>query len=199
MPSLARYRDRLFLYCARTYSYRALSAAQGGVIAVALGKAGILSAAMDPITAVGFAASILTFIDFGYEIVTGTLEIVKSGSTSENIHVSVVIGDLHEVVKSLSPPPVNPPSTPLGNLPGKPSAISVHESALKRLAEKCQELSNELVTLLKNLSAAPGSSLWVSARVALRNMRKKGKVADLEDKLDKYRSEMLVRIVLMLK
>jgi hypothetical protein len=154
---------------------------------------------MDPITAVGFAASILTFIDFGYEIVTGTLEIAKSGSTSENIHVSVIIGDLHEVVKFLSPPPNNPPSTALGNLPGKSSALSGHETALKGLAEKCQELSKELVTLLENLSIAPGSSLWKSARVALRNMRKKGKVTDLEDKLDKYRSEMLIRIVLMLK
>jgi hypothetical protein len=154
---------------------------------------------MDPITAVGFAASVLSFIDFGYEIVTGTLEIAKSGSTSQNIHVSVVIGDLREVVKSLSPPPNNPPSTPLGNPPGKSSAMSGHERALKGLAEKCQDLSNELVALLENLSIAPGSSLWTSARVSLRNMRKKGKVADLEDKLDKYRSEMLVRIVLMLK
>jgi hypothetical protein len=158
-----------------------------------------LSGAMDPITAVGFAASILTFIEFGYEIVTGTLEIAKSGSTSENIHVSVVIGDLHEVVKSLSPPPSNSSTIPLGNLPGKSSAMSGHERALERLAEKCQELSNELVTLLENLSIAPGSSLWASARVSLRNMRKKGKIADLENKLDKYRSEILVRIVLMLK
>jgi hypothetical protein len=150
---------------------------------------------MDPITAVGFAASILTFINFGYEIVTGTLEIAKSGSTAENIHVSAVIGDLHDVVKSLSPPPSNPSGNPVG----KPATMSVHEKALKGLAEKCQELSNELVTLLENLSITPGSSLWKSARVTLRNMRKKGKVADLENRLDKYRSEMLVRIVLMLK
>lgn len=139
---------------------------------------------MDPITAVGFAASILMFIDFGYKIVTGTLEVFKAGTTSENAHVSVVINDFRAVVKPLSRQP-----------PGE----SDHEKALKALAVECQELSRELVSLLERLKTAPDSSKWKSVKVVLHSMRKKGEVADLEDKLDKYRSQILLRLALILK
>ena len=139
---------------------------------------------MDPITAVGFAASILTFIDFGYQIVTGTLEIAKSGRTSDNAHISTVINDFHKVVEPLSE---------------HPSGKSEHEKALKELAEACKQVSEELTKLLNKLITTPGCSLWTSARVALRSMRKKGEVADLESKLDRYRSQILMRLVLILK
>src|SRR5580692_2925658 len=111
---------------------------------------------MDPITAVGFAASILTFIDFGYKIVTGTLEVFKTGTTSENAHISVVINDFHAVVKPLS---------------RQPPSESDHEKALKALAIECQELSRELVSLLERLKTAPDGSKWKSVKVALRSMR----------------------------
>lgn len=154
------------------------------ITAVNIGKASILSITMDPITAVSFAASILTFIDFGYKIVTGALEIVKSGSTSDNAHTSTVINYFHEIVKPLSEHP-----------PGK----SEHEEALKKLAEECKQVSQELVKLLDKLTTNPGCSLWTSARVSLRSMRKKGEVVDLENKLDKYRSQILMRLVLILR
>jgi hypothetical protein len=139
---------------------------------------------MDPITAVSFAASILTFIDFGYKVVTGTLEIFKTGTSSENARISVVINDLCAVVKPLSREP-----------PGE----SDHEKALKALAVECQELSRELVSLLERLKMAPDRSKWKSVKVALHSMRKKGEVADLEDKLGKYRSQILLRLALILK
>jgi N-terminal domain on NACHT_NTPase and P-loop NTPases len=139
---------------------------------------------MDPITAVGFAASILTFIDFGREIVTGTLEVIKSGSTKENTHVGVVVNDFLAVVKPLSE-----------KLPGR----SDHEKALTELAAKCKDVSQDLVDLLERLKRSSDSPKWESVRVALRSMRKKGEVRELESKLDKYRSEILLRLTFILK
>jgi hypothetical protein len=56
---------------------------------------------MDLITAIRFASSILTFVDFGLEIVTGTLEVVKSGSLVDNSNIAIIVNDFHAVVSSL--------------------------------------------------------------------------------------------------
>jgi hypothetical protein len=58
---------------------------------------------MVPITAVGFAASILNFIEFSSTLVRGTYELYHSasGMTAENAHISNVIADLYEVSEEL--------------------------------------------------------------------------------------------------
>ncbi|KAK4097475.1 hypothetical protein N658DRAFT_561739 [Parathielavia hyrcaniae] len=138
---------------------------------------------MDPISAVGFAASIITFIDFGFKIVTGTLEVLKTGSLSDNTHISVVINDFRAVVK------------PLAQLP---AGKSEHEAALKELGIKCQSVSHDLFDLLEMLKTSPAGSTWKSVRVALRFMRNRGEVLDLEEKLDKYRCEIMTRLAFLL-
>ena len=51
---------------------------------------------MDPLTAVGFAANILAFIDFSWNVVKESYEIYQSatGATQENTHIETVISDL---------------------------------------------------------------------------------------------------------
>jgi len=129
-------------------------------------------------------SSILTFIDFSREIVTGTLEIIKSGATTENSYFATVMNHFLPVIKPLSQ-----------QLSGK----SAHEQSLKALAEKCFKLSQELVDLLWRLKKETNSTKWQSVRIALRSMRKKGEVKELEAKLDKYRSEILLRMSFILK
>ncbi len=138
---------------------------------------------MDPITAVGFAASILTFIDFGREIVNGTLEVLKAGSTKENIEIGNVMNDLMAVVMPLTKLP-----------PGK----SDHEKALQALAVKCLGLARELHNLLERLTASRNTK-WESAIITMRVMRKRGEVKVLEVSLEKYRSEIFLRLNLILK
>ena len=138
---------------------------------------------MDPITAIGFASNIIQFVDFGIKIVTGTLEVVKSGSLVENSNIAMIINDFHAVVQPLS-------RHPLGT--------SAHELALKGLATGCQKVSQKLIELLETLRTSPNGSTWKSARVTVRSMRKKGEVASLESQLDKYRSEVMTRLLLIL-
>jgi hypothetical protein len=78
---------------------------------------------MDPITAVGFAASILTFIDFSHQVVCSTYEIIKSGSTIENAYVSAITTDLDEITKALNQ---------------RPSSYSKYEEALNTFAIEYQ-------------------------------------------------------------
>jgi hypothetical protein len=139
---------------------------------------------MDPITAIGFATSILTFVDFSYQVISGTFEVIKAGRTSDNAHVSVVIDDLHNVTKELS-------NRPLGS--------SKHDDALNELALECQQVSRDLQNLLEKLKTEIGSPVWKSVRVVLRSKWKKGHIAELDKRLARYRSQTLLRLVLILK
>jgi hypothetical protein len=141
---------------------------------------------MDPITAIGFASSILTFVEFSWNLISGTCEIYTSpnGSTSENAHISHVIKDFRKVTHGLD-------SDFEGN--------SRHEKALHKLASKCAELSQELLELLRRLKVKEGHSKWRSFQVKWASMRKHKDVESMESRLREYRSQILIRLNLMLR
>jgi chromosome segregation ATPase len=140
---------------------------------------------MDPITAVGFAASILQFIEFSWGVITGTYEVYKSttGTTHENAHISTVVNDLERATDRL-----------ISDVEGK----TKNEKELCNLADKCHELSQDLSKILKKLQASEKSSKWLSLKVKVASMRKEKEIASIEDRLDRYRSQILVRLNFML-
>jgi hypothetical protein len=141
---------------------------------------------MDPVTAIGFAASILTFVDFSWNLITGTYEVYKSstGTTSETAHISTVIGDLQEVSEGLN-----------SDVEGK----TTHEKYLCKLAGQCNHLSKDLLKILGKLEVTEKDSKWQSLKVKWAGMRKEKEVASIEKRLDRYRSQILIRLNLMLK
>jgi hypothetical protein len=139
---------------------------------------------MDPLTAISFAASIVTFVHFSSELVKGVYEVRKAGTTSENATVRDVIRDLEEVTQDL-----------IRDVKG----TSKNERSLHKLAEECCSLSRDLIALLKKLTAAQGSSKWRTVKVTWDSMRKGPKIASIERRLDQYRSEILIRLNLMLR
>ncbi|SPO03019.1 uncharacterized protein DNG_05700 [Cephalotrichum gorgonifer] len=138
---------------------------------------------MDPISAVGFAASILTFIDFSYKLVTGTLQVINDGRSTENFHTKEVVDDFRRVTEKLEE--------------ARPSN-SEHEIALRKLAGKCQTLSGKLNEILLKLIAEKGSTKWEAVKVAFRSLCKKGEVAEMVALLGQYRSKILTRLSLIL-
>lgn len=142
---------------------------------------------MDPITAVSFAASIITFVDFASELVSGAFELYKSptGHTAKNVHVEDVINDLQEVADDLD-------TDSLGN--------SREAKRLRRLAIKCNELAEELLTLLKRLRLDGNQNRpWKSLVMKWRNMRKAEEVTAIEERLREYRSEMMLQLSLLIR
>lgn len=140
---------------------------------------------MDPITAVGFAAGILQFIEFSWGVITGTYEVYKSttGTTHENAHISTVVNDLERATDSL-----------ISDVERK----TKNERELFKLADKCHELSQDLSKILKKLQASEKNSKWLSLKVKVASMRKEKDIASIEDRLDRYRSQILVRLNFML-
>ncbi|KAL2265438.1 hypothetical protein VTJ83DRAFT_6538 [Remersonia thermophila] len=84
---------------------------------------------MEPATAVGFAASIVTFIDFSHKLITGTLQVINAGSTTENEHWGKVTKELQNVTTALEVDFLEQ---------------SEHVTALKSLAADCKKLSEKL-------------------------------------------------------
>lgn len=138
---------------------------------------------MDPITAIGLASAIITFIDFAHKIVTRADELYKNATTEENKHTENIVSDLDDA------------ATDLTNLPGK----TKHEKALNNLAENCRDISRELHSLLKKLTVSGDRTKWKALKVGIHNIRKESEVTRLVARLDKYRGEILLRLSLMLK
>lgn len=141
---------------------------------------------MDPVTAIGLASSILTFIDIGYKVVTGTLETAKTGQAAHTEHIEVVAQDLNDAVARLSGP-VSPDA-------------SGPEKALQKISGKCQALSKELVDLLERFRVPEGqhSNTWDHAKITIRRMRKNPKVQELQTSLAEYRSQVILQLLIIL-
>ncbi|PQE29503.1 Vegetative incompatibility HET-E-1 protein [Rutstroemia sp. NJR-2017a WRK4] len=144
----------------------------------------LIAAGMDPVIAVGFAASILTFVDFAWSVVTGAYEVYKSpsGETVENAHLGNIIDDLRLVAEELENAELNKGS---------------HERSLRRLAEKCSEVSEQLLNLLQKLRVKGSKTPWKSLKTKWLSLQKSDEIVELKDRLRDYRSEILLRLNMM--
>ncbi|PMD31786.1 hypothetical protein L207DRAFT_500844 [Hyaloscypha variabilis F] len=139
---------------------------------------------MDPITAIGLASSIVSFIDFSWSLLTGAKELYESGRrrTKENARISSIVDDLHEYALDLT----------VGG-----EGASKHEKALRSLANDCCALSEELVGILQKLEMKRNSR-WQSLKKSWEAMRKADNIALLESRLGKYRAQMNTRLLALL-
>jgi hypothetical protein len=94
-------------------------------------KATTLQAIMDPLSALGVAASIVQFIQFGSSITSQALEIYKSseGSSADNFECENASKRLRELCNRLK-------------------NTGCYGIALKKICEGCLEVAEELETLL---------------------------------------------------
>ena len=138
---------------------------------------------MDPITAVGFAASILNFVDFSWTLIKGSYEVYELGTTSDNMRITSVLSDLEGITKSLQ-----------ADVKGS----SPHVKDLKSLAAECIEVSQELSAILKDLEMKEGNKIWRSLEAKWKSMRKEKEIAAIEQKLIEYRLQLLLRLNLIL-
>jgi hypothetical protein len=133
------------------------------------------------------AASVTTFVDFTWSLVTGAKELHDSGrkTTKENARVQLIIGDLHKYSVDLQ----------LGG-----TGSSVHEQQLSALAKDCAKLAKELIDILSKLKLdkTKKNPRWQSLKTTWANMRKSSEIADIERRLGEYRGQMNMRLLAIL-
>lgn len=144
---------------------------------------------MEPLTALALSGNILQFIDGTGKLIKEARQICKSvnGFTTANRDAIAVYDDFRTAAAGLAARP--PPS----------STLSGDDAAVVSLAERCQELSDELVQGLQQLQAKNPGSKREAIRVALRTLRDKGELESLETRLDRYRQQLVDRIIFMMR
>ncbi|KAH7362306.1 hypothetical protein B0T11DRAFT_83029 [Plectosphaerella cucumerina] len=152
--------------------------------------------------AAGLASSIITFIDFSYKIVNGTVDVYKKSTigTAADPHVSVIIKDLQDVTSDMMIKfaPVPAASAIHGQLPAVVQS-KPHYRELQGLAAKCKELFDQLLDVLSGLERkADGNKVVRSFQAAWKTLRMSDQIAEIERKLDAYRVQLLLRLSLIL-
>ncbi|KAI4702617.1 hypothetical protein J4E89_010338 [Alternaria sp. Ai002NY15] len=133
---------------------------------------------MEALTAIGLIANIVQFVDLGAKLIGSAKEMrdSASGMTVENKSLEEVTVEMRDLTSRLDPPTTK--------------AKSDDEKALRRLAQECRELSDHILRLLKKIAPSKPNSTLRSIRSAIRTIKYKDEMRELEDKLAKCRSQL---------
>lgn len=142
---------------------------------------------MDPLSAIGVASAIVAFLDFSWNLVTGTWEIYHSldGVAAENARLEDVTDDLESLTQALDT--------------GFPIKTKT-EKNIQQLASYCKEDAKTLKDLLEEMKA-PGRRrlFWKSLNAKWKSILNKDEVARLKSQLQESRAEIQVNLTAMLK
>jgi molecular chaperone GrpE (heat shock protein) len=147
---------------------------------------------LDPFSALSAASAVVQLVDFGSKLVAGTIEIYQStqGLNEDHIILEKVSSDMRDISDNLERNLQVPSS----------GRLSRDEAALLRLAKDCIPLAKQLLDILSDLRVKSDSIRIVeSFRQSFRSALKKGKIHDLEARLDKLRNEVNTRMLAILR
>lgn len=136
---------------------------------------------MEALAALGLASNIISFVDFAYKLLGGTIEIYSSGA---GVADGVVFLDRITQDVQLHAERV----------------VAVENAApdLQDLARQCDEIAQELLQSLKKLRVNGDKTRWNSFLVALQSVRFKAKVKELTDKLSQVQARISAHLVELL-
>lgn len=140
---------------------------------------------MDPLNAISLASSIVQFVDFSLELIRGAREIQTAGDVKENKTLEAVTSEMKRLSLTLSSSSNSPQSE--------------DEKGLCRLAEECKVLSDQILQLLKKIQPKDPKSKYHSVRSALKNKLHQKEKADLDNRLDRCRSQLGLQLNFLMR
>ncbi len=144
---------------------------------------------MDPFTSLGLAANICQFVDYGYKVVSGAVELYHSmdGTLSANKILETITTDLTNLCTELEQASID-----------NKGSTSESEAALLPLARDCKVIGQELLSVLEDLKFNGRHRKLESAWAAFRSRYKARQLRDYERTLGSYRSAMVTRLLKIL-
>lgn len=133
---------------------------------------------MDPLTAIGLASNILSFIDFSARLLKGAKEIHDSqhGVLEENRSRETTVREMQRMsTRMLAPGSGDNPED---------------DSSLSNLARECRGLSTQLISLLEKIKPKVSGSTTQSLASAMRNKIHDSERASLEARLNDCRAQL---------
>lgn len=150
---------------------------------------------MDPASAIGLAANVLQFIEYGIQLFSESRELASSssGATTANTEIENIAQKLSILASHLAnrkPKPrsnANATLTSLGQSTSGNNDNENHEERIREaivdIAEDCRRLSSELINAIPRLTESSKGSKWKSFLCALRTLWSEKKVHGLKEKL----------------
>ena len=136
---------------------------------------------LDPLTSVGLASSLVQLVDFSWKLFQGTKSIYRSatGSSDENACLHLITTDLRCLSNGIQ-------------------ASENHPEDLRRLATEIKDLAGELLGALEELKLTDKSK-WKSFLLAMKEVWKKEKIADMSGRLSKLQVQLNTHIQLQVR
>lgn len=134
---------------------------------------------METIAAVGLAVNVVQFIDFTCRLFSKSTQLCRSsqGVPVENIDVESATNDLVLLNERLG------------------AATTTGNKELEDLCQSCRAVAHELLEALDQVKVKGQQQGWASMRKAIRSVWSKGKIAELERRLARFREELNLRII----
>ncbi|ETS75111.1 hypothetical protein PFICI_13595 [Pestalotiopsis fici W106-1] len=141
---------------------------------------------MDPGSALGIASAIITFIDFSWSLITGTIEVYRNGRVKDDQDIETITSDLESITDDLR-----------NGAPGSSRA----EKSIANLSEKCLATSQELQKLFRPLvkNSQNKRTIWKSFKTQWAITTGKEKIDELSFKLQGYREQLMLNLALLLR
>lgn len=130
--------------------------------------------ALESLAALGLAANIIQFVEFGYNLFSESRELYKA--SDKPVEESVELAIISKALKHMS-----------DNLVAtSPSTIeqAQAEAHFQSLAMRCQTIAEELLVALKELQVKGAKGKWQCFRSALKRIWKSQEIENMARKLD---------------
>lgn len=140
---------------------------------------------MDPVAAIGLAGNIVQFLDFSCKLLSGAKGLYNSrtGASDENKVLETVSNDLRLLNGELT----------------APSAYGAIPDSIKDLASQCKDVAVQLIDVLNEIKVKGPHRKRSSFVQALRGVWEKDQIEGLSKQLDRLRSEIQIRLQLMMR
>lgn len=147
---------------------------------------------MDPLTAVGLASNVFSFVSFASGLIKGTLEVSASasGCSIDVARLDLVCEELQVLCDGLQ-------SCIEHRIPGAHAGCHVTKVfiAVKALSEACKADGDALLRITKKLRTKNGSTGKLdSFRVSLKKAWEKSSIDELQERLSRTQATMTLHI-----
>ncbi|KAF2801832.1 uncharacterized protein BDZ99DRAFT_552523 [Mytilinidion resinicola] len=144
---------------------------------------------MEPLSALSLATSVVQFVDFSSKLISGSIEIYKSTSGQLEQH-----NDLKAVTKSLSRLTAKLEKSDFATI----EQSSTNTEEIVNLCKDCRQTAKELTDILLKLKLQKATKRE-SVVVALKSIWGREKLEDLQHRLDGYRQQLVLLILVALR
>lgn len=147
---------------------------------------------MDPLSALGVAASVLQFVQFGSSLVSKSRQLYTQGALLDHVECGEATSRLQGLAGQLG--------AHLNELESL-GTLSSDSKALQAICGHCLELSTELLSRLDELKVDENqkSRKWKSVRQALKSVCSKDKVDEIAKKLVACRDQLNLHLITCIK